>query len=81
MKQQDIAMIIVIAAVSAVLSFFVSSKIFVTPSNRQQSVEVIDPIRAEFSTPSAKYFNSDSNNPTQDVTIGDDNNTDPFRAQ
>jgi len=48
MKQKDIALIILIAGVSAVASFFISNKLFVTPSNRQQQVEVVDPINASF---------------------------------
>lgn len=77
MKQKDIAMIIVIAAVSGVVSFVVSTKIFVTPSNRQQRVEVVDPINASFQTPSSTYFNTNSINPARNSqaagTIGNQN--------
>lgn len=78
MKQKDVALIIVIAAISAVVSFIVSNKIFVTPDNRQQKVEVVDPITASFQTPDKKYFNSNSIDPTQSSQIGTDNNQDPF---
>jgi len=80
MKQKDIALIIVIAAVSAVVSFFVSGKVFVTPSNRQQQVEVVDPINASFQTPDKKYFNSSSIDPTQSSTIGNGTNQAPFNG-
>jgi len=80
MKQKDIALIIVIAAVSAVVSFFVSGKVFVTPSNRQQQVEVVDPINASFQTPDKKYFNSSSIDPTQSSTIGNGTNQASFNG-
>ena len=66
MKQKDIALIIVIAFISAVVSFVVSNKIFVTPANRQQQVQVVDKINPQRSrTPPRKYFNSNSIDPTQ----------------
>ena len=81
MKQKDIALIIVVAFISAIVSFFVSNKIFVTPANRQQDVQIVDKINPSFQTPSGKYFNSNSIDPTQTPTIGDANNQDPFSGQ
>lgn len=78
MKQKDIALIIVVAVISAIVSFIVSGKIFVTPANRQQKVEVVDKIDSDFTQPDSKYFNSSSVNPTQLVTIGNNNNQNPF---
>jgi hypothetical protein len=80
MKQKDIALIIVIAAISAIVSFIVSGKIFVTPANRQQKVEVVDKISTEFVSPSKKYFSSNSIDPTQAVQIGNDSNQNPFNG-
>ena len=78
MKQKDVALIIIIAAVSAVVSFIVSNKLFVTPANRQQKVEVVDVISPTFQTPSAKYFNSNSIDPAQNSQISSNNNQTPF---
>jgi len=78
MKQKDVALIIVIAFVSAVVSFIISDKIFVTPANRQQEVQVVDKISPTFHTPDTKYFNSNSIDPTQDNQIGNNNNQNPF---
>jgi len=77
MKQQDVALIIVIAAISATVSFVVSDLIFVTPANRQQKVEVVDVITPSFQKPSTKYFNSNSVDPTLNTALGG-NNTNPF---
>ena len=51
MKQKDITLIVVIAFISAIIAFFVSNKIFVTPANRQQDVEVVDSIDPTFQLP------------------------------
>jgi hypothetical protein len=80
MKQKDLALIVVIGIVSAVISLLVSSKIFVTPSNRQQKVEVVDVINSSFETPNTKYFNSNSIDPTQQTQIGNDSNQNPFNG-
>jgi hypothetical protein len=81
MKQKDIALIIVIAFISAIISFIASDKIFVTPANRQQEVEVVDVINPKFQIPSSKYFNSNSIDPTQESQIGSGNNQNPFSGQ
>lgn len=80
MKQKDIALIIVIAFISAVVSFVVSGKLFVTPSNRQQQVEQVDAINASFQTPDKKYFNDSSVDPAQSSQLGTDNNQNPFNG-
>lgn len=80
MKQQDVALIIVIAVISATVSLVASTKIFVTPSNRQQKVEVVEPITTTFNSPSQKYFNSSSIDPTLNTTVGG-NNQNPFSGQ
>jgi hypothetical protein len=78
MKEKDIALIIVVIFFSGVLSFFISGKIFVTSSNRQQQVQTVDAIDSNFQKPSEKYFNKDSIDPAQLVQIGDNNNQNPF---
>ena len=80
MKQKDIALIIIIAFVSAIVSFFVSKTIFASPSSRSQQVEVVQPIDTAFPSPDSKYFNSNSVDPTQLIQIGNNNNTNPFNG-
>lgn len=80
MKQKDIATIIVIAAISAVISFFASNKLFVTTSGRNQKAEVVDPIDASFQTPDSKYFNSNSIDPAPQPQSSTDNNQNPFNG-
>jgi hypothetical protein len=78
MKQKDIALIAIIIVVSAVVSLFVSKAIIVPAKNRQQQVDVVQPITANFPSPDKQYFNSNSLDPTQLITIGQNANPNPF---
>lgn len=77
MKQKDIAVIIVVAFLAGVISFFVANKIFVTPENRQQKVQVIDKLTSDFQKPDNRFFNQESINPSRNTTLQDTNQT-PF---
>ena len=78
MRQKDVALIVVIIFISAIVSLFASKAIFSSPKNRQQQVEVVQPISADFPKPDKKYFNKQSFDPTQLITIGQNANPDPF---
>jgi len=80
MKQKDIALIIVIVAVSAVISLFVSKSIFTSPKNRQQQVDIVQPITADFPKPDNHYFNTSAFDPTELITIAQNANPNPFSA-
>lgn len=80
MKQKDIALIILIVAVSGVASFFVSRLTFAPPKHLQQQVEVVEPIKSDFPSPDNKYFNGSSIDPTQLIQIGNNANQNPFNA-
>lgn len=78
MKQKDISLIIIVAFISAVLSLIICNLFITSPKNRQEKVEVVKPISAEFKEPNNKYFNENSIDPTQLITIGNDTNNQPF---
>ena len=80
MKQKDIAVIIVVAFISAVISFLVTDKLFVTPANRQQAVEVVDVITTDFKLPDSRYFNKNSIDPTVQSQLGTATNQTPFNS-
>jgi hypothetical protein len=80
MKQKDIALIIVIAAIAGFASFFLSRFLFATPTNMQQKAAVVDKIITDFPQPDKKYFNNDSIDPTQLIEIGNNNNSNPFNG-
>jgi flagellar basal body-associated protein FliL len=79
MKKKDISIIVVVAIVSAVISFFLSSVFISSASDRKQSVEVAPPIVAEFTEPDDRYFNQNSMNPTQTIVISPETNPNPFK--
>jgi hypothetical protein len=81
MKQKDIALIAVIVIISAIFSLILSNVLFASPKDRQEKVEVVTPISAEFTLPDKKYFNELALDPTQVIQIGDNNNPKPFNGQ
>ena len=80
MKQKDIALIIIIIFFSALISLLISKAIFVSPKNRQQEVEVVQPITDDFPKPDSRYFNDKAFDPTQTITITENANPNPFSA-
>ena len=80
MKQKDIALIIIIAAISAGLSFGLSQLIFGGASGNKQPVAVVDKITTEFPTPDPKFFNAKSIDPAQLIEVGSSNNNNPFNG-
>lgn len=78
MKQRDVAQILIIIVFSVALALLVTNFLLNTTEKRSQQVEVVEPITAEFIQPSEKYFNEKSVNPTQLITIGENNNNRPF---
>lgn len=80
MKQKDIPVVIVVIFVSALISLFVSKAIFASPKNRHQTVDVVQSISTDFPAPDSAYFNKNSIDPTQPITIGQNNNTNPFSS-
>lgn len=80
MKQKDIALIIIVAVISIVVSFIISNKLIVTPAHRQQQVEVVQAINTQFKEPDKTYFNSKSIDPTKLIQIGNNSNSTPFNS-
>lgn len=78
MKQKDIALIVVVGIVAAVISLVVTQAVFVSKKHKEMTTQVVDPISSEFKTPDPAVFNKDAINPTQLIQIGDGNNTSQF---
>lgn len=78
MKQKDISLIIVISFISVVLSIVVSNAVFNNSGDKKLQSEVVTAITPDFNQPSKKYFNAESNDPTQIIRIGDSTNQQPF---
>jgi len=80
MKQKDFVLLGGVVVVAAIFSLVISNYLFAAPANRQQTVEVIAPINATFTTPSTAYFNSSSIDPTQTIQVNINTNQQPFGA-
>ena len=78
MKQKDIALILVISFMSAVLAIVVSSLTFGSKSGKNLKSDIVTAISTDFKQPNPKYFNKDSIDPTQIIRIGDGSNQKPF---
>ncbi len=77
MKSKDIGLLAVIGIVSAVVAVIVSG--WLIPSgDKSQAVEVVKPISSDFSELPKEYFNTESINPTKEIQIGQDPNSNPF---
>ena len=79
MKQKDLLVIVAVAIFAAIVGLVASNFLFAGPSTKTQTVEKIDKISPDFSSPNSKYFNKDAINPSQTVKIAPSNNVDPFR--
>ena len=80
MKQKDIALIVLIAAISAVLSIVISKTLFSEATSKDQKAEVVFVITNQFPEPDKAYFNTSAFDPTKQITIGQNANTDPFKG-
>lgn len=69
MKKTDIAMIILIAAVSVMVAFFVTKTIFGGTATEAVKVDTIDEMTAEVTPPDPAIFNSTAINPAVEVQI------------
>lgn len=73
MKRTDLAMIILIAAVSAGIAYFVANSLFGGITEQGVKVKTVNPITSTIQPPDKAIFNSNAINPSVQVTI---NNTD-----
>ncbi len=78
MKQKDISTLVVIAIISAVLSFILSGVFISSEQDRNLKAEIVTPISSQFNQPPPQYFNSSATNPTTLIQIGEESNTAPF---
>jgi hypothetical protein len=70
MKKSDIAMIILIASISVLVSYFVAKAVLGDVQNQSVKVKTADPISTSITQPDSTVFNSNAINPTVQVIIG-----------
>lgn len=81
MKRSDMALLVLIASITLVISFLLVKALFGEPEAAQTSVEKVDPISANLDKPPTSVFNEDAINPTVVIQIGDPANQQPFGGQ
>lgn len=70
MKNSDIAMIILVAAVSVVVSYLLGNAILGNPNDRVETLSYMDVIDGSISEPDIETFNPHALNPTVEVYVG-----------
>lgn len=78
MKQNDIAMIVVVIAFSGIFAFILTSFVILPKAEKDLKVKKVSEINSAFQQPDPNFFNKDSINPTKLITIGDKDNKKPF---
>jgi len=69
MKKTDIAMIILIAAVSILIAFFITNSIFGKANSEEEKVKTVEKIDTTMSEVDPRIFNKDAINPAVEVQI------------
>lgn len=70
MKKTDIAMIVLIASLSVIVSFFATNALLGDTANEQVTVKTIEPMTADIAEPDPVIFNSKAINPAVEVQVG-----------
>lgn len=71
MKKSDIAMVVLIASVSVMISFVIANQIsFLKPPQKGEDVKTIEKISPDVPEPDTKVFRADAINPTVQTVIG-----------
>lgn len=70
MKRSDIAMIVLIASVSLLVSFFAVQAIFGETATENAKVKTIEKIDASIVEPDTSIFNENAINPAVEVQVG-----------
>lgn len=70
MKNTDIALIILIAAISVIASYFLGNFILGDPADLTSDVVYVDPIDSGVTAPDIEFFNTKTLNPTVEIYIG-----------
>ncbi len=78
MKKNDIAAIILIAAFSAIISYFIANTLIGKPQNDPVEVEQVTSIQGSFPAPDSRIFNDNSIDPTVEIKGGSKANETPF---
>ena len=80
MKRTEIAMIILVASLSMILTFTLAQSLLGDKIKRKASVEYTSAVSEDLVEPSKRIFNSEAINPTVEVCVESDNNNNTTTA-
>lgn len=78
MKKNDIAAIVLIVAIAAVIAYFAADAFIGSPKNNPVQVEKVNSIEADFPQPDERVFNSKAIDPTVEIKGGGQSSDQPF---
>ncbi len=78
MKKTDIATIILIASISALVAWFSANAVIGEPKQSALKIKTADTISAEVEAPDKRIFKAEAVNPTVERSIGKSANNLPF---
>ena len=78
MKKTDIAMIILIASISALFAYFIAQAVIGEPEQNEVQVKTVEKITSDIEEPDNSIFNKDAINPTVERATGESANNLPF---
>ena len=78
MKKNDIATIILIASISAVVAWFSANALIGSPKQNALKISTATTISSEVQSPDKRIFNAQAINPTVQRSIGKSANSLPF---
>ncbi len=73
MKNTDIALVILISAISILLAYWISGAIMGNPSEKVDTATYLDEISGDIQAPDRETFNPTMINPTEEIIIGNCN--------
>jgi len=77
-KQKDIVIIVFVAGFSALISMFIAQSFLASDDAYKLKAPKVSPVTSEFTQLNTEYVNPGALNPTKDITIGGNSNTNPF---
>lgn len=81
MKKNEIALLILIVAISFAASFFLVRTIMGSPEKRTVEVQSVEAIKGDVTPPEATTFNENAINPTVEASIGTPSDRQPLGNQ
>lgn len=78
LKSKNIITLVLVVGLTVLISSMLSNLLITNQSTLRTKVEVADAVTSEFNYKDKPYFSADKLNPTKDITVSENNNTDPL---